>query len=154
MDPADLEPNGGNWRAHPQAQLVALKDVVAEVGWAGALLWNERTKRLVDGHARRELFAGQKVPVLVGSWTEEQERKILATLDPLAAMAEADTAKLAALLAEIDTESAAMGDMLAKLAQDEGITPPDFQPASIDEQGRLDEKAKTKCPECGHEFTP
>lgn len=125
MDPADLEPNGGNWRAHPQAQLVALKDVVAEVGWAGALLWNERTKRLVDGHARRELFAGQKVPVLVGSWTEEQERKILATLDPLSAMAEADAAKLAALLAEIDTESEAVQSLLDSLAHDnpQPITP-------------------------------
>jgi len=31
---------------------------------------------------------------------------------------------------------------------------PDFQPGTIDDQGRLDEKAKTTCPECGHEFTP
>lgn len=31
---------------------------------------------------------------------------------------------------------------------------PDFEPVGIDEQGRLDEKAKCTCPECGHEFTP
>lgn len=31
---------------------------------------------------------------------------------------------------------------------------PDFQPGSIDDQGRLDEKAKVICPECHHEFTP
>lgn len=31
---------------------------------------------------------------------------------------------------------------------------PDFQPTSEDDQFRLDEKAKVKCPECGHEFTP
>ncbi len=31
---------------------------------------------------------------------------------------------------------------------------PDFQPVGIDEQGRLDEKAKTQCPECGHVFEP
>ena len=41
--------------------------------------------------------------------------------------------------------------LLAKLAN--GIVP-DFQPGTIDDQGRLDEKAKTTCPECGHEFTP
>lgn len=29
-----------------------------------------------------------------------------------------------------------------------------FDPASIDEQGRLDIKEPIKCPECGHEFTP
>ena len=31
---------------------------------------------------------------------------------------------------------------------------PNFEPVGIDEQGRLDEKAKVTCPECGHEFTP
>jgi len=31
---------------------------------------------------------------------------------------------------------------------------PDFHPGTIDDQGRLDEKVKTTCPECGHEFTP
>jgi len=31
---------------------------------------------------------------------------------------------------------------------------PDFQPVGIEEQGRLDEKKKITCPECGAEFTP
>ena len=31
---------------------------------------------------------------------------------------------------------------------------PDFQPVGIEEQGRLDEKKKVTCPECGAEFTP
>lgn len=30
---------------------------------------------------------------------------------------------------------------------------PDFQPAGIDEQGRLDEKEPIICPECGHSWT-
>ncbi len=29
----------------------------------------------------------------------------------------------------------------------------EFDPGSIDDQGQLDEKKKTQCPECGHEFT-
>src|SRR5260370_23230818 len=67
-----LSDNPANWRRHPGKQLTALKDVLAEVGWAGALLYNERTKRLIDGHARKKVSSG-KVPVLVGSWSEEQE---------------------------------------------------------------------------------
>lgn len=31
---------------------------------------------------------------------------------------------------------------------------PNFEPVGIEEQGRLDEKKKVICPECGHEFTP
>jgi ParB-like chromosome segregation protein Spo0J len=41
--------------------------------------------------------------------------------------------------------------LIEKLA---GEIVPDFQPGTIDDQGRLDQKAKTTCPECGHEFTP
>ena len=29
---------------------------------------------------------------------------------------------------------------------------PDFEPVGIEEQGKLDEKVKTVCPNCGHEF--
>jgi len=29
---------------------------------------------------------------------------------------------------------------------------PDFEPAGIEDQGKLDEKKKIICPECGHEF--
>jgi hypothetical protein len=53
--PAELAENPRNWRTHPEAQTRALADVMAEVGWAGALLYNERTRRLIDGHARRKL---------------------------------------------------------------------------------------------------
>jgi hypothetical protein len=36
---------------------------------------------------------------------------------------------------------------------DLGLEIPDFQPVSLDEQPRLDQKAPIKCPNCGHEFT-
>ncbi len=155
--PAELAENPANWRRHPEAQINALSDVLSEVGWAGACLYNERTQRLIDGHARKKVALDQgaeRIPVLVGSWDEETERKILATLDPLASMAEADVVKLDALLRGVQTSSQAVAAMLAKMATDAGITPPDFQPVGIEEQGRLDEKARTTCPECGHEFTP
>src|SRR6516225_2336792 len=85
--PDELSDNPLNWRKHPEKQLTALKDVLADVGWAGALLFNERTNRLIDGHARKKISKSQeKVPVLIGSWSEEQEKKILATLDPLASL--------------------------------------------------------------------
>src|SRR5262249_3925260 len=149
--PDSLSDNPANWRRHPDQQLSALKDVLAEIGWAGALLYNERTRRLIDGHARKKVSSG-KVPVLVGSWSEEEERKILATLDPLAAMAEADTGVLAALLKQVETESDAVRELLANLAagdvdpggppdQTFGLTDPDDAPeppdAPITKQGDL-----------------
>jgi hypothetical protein len=122
VDAAQLTENPNNWRAHPQKQLDGIRDAIREVGWAGALLYNKRTKRLIDGHARKKLFEGQgEVPVLIGSWTEEQEKKILATLDPLASLAGADTDILDKLLREIDSGSEALQNLLSDLRQQNGL---------------------------------
>jgi len=104
MPAADLTEHPSNWRLHPPEQMSTLNAAIAEVGWAGALLYNERTGRLLDGHARRKIFAqrGAEVPVLIGDWDEETEKKILATLDPLGDMAETDTAMLEKLITEGD----------------------------------------------------
>ena len=117
--PAELAENPKNWRTHPAAQVEALEEVLGDVGWAGVCLYNERTKRLIDGHARRnvrpDLLVDGKLPVLIGSWTEEQEAKILATLDPLAAMAAADSGQLAGLLEGVSIQSAALHNLLAEM---------------------------------------
>lgn len=124
--PSELAENPANWRRHPEAQVNALTDVLSEVGWAGACLFNERTQRLIDGHARRKVALEQgaeKVPVLVGNWTEEQEAKILATLDPIASMAVADKDRLDALLRDVHTGSEALQQMLTDLAEKSGVIP-------------------------------
>jgi hypothetical protein len=154
---SELRPSPFNWRTHPKAQLDALRGVLAEVGYAGAALARELADgslELIDGHARAEVSGDSPVPVLVLDVTEDEAKKILATFDPLGAMAEADAGKLDALLRDVSSGSEAVQQMLSKLAEDAGVIPPDFQPASVEEQGRLDEKAKCKCPECGCEFTP
>ena len=119
LDPEQLDDNPENWRTHPDNQKAALTDMLAEVGWAGALLYNEKTKRLVDGHARKRVARG-KVPVLIGSWTEEQERKILATLDPIGTLANADAEALDRLLREVNIGSPEVSLMLEQVAHESG----------------------------------
>src|SRR5260370_24344346 len=73
-----------NWKFHPGEQLDSIGGLLDSVGWAGALLFNERTGRLLDGHARRKLAASRAsgpVPLLVGNWSEEQETLIPAYLE-------------------------------------------------------------------------
>jgi hypothetical protein len=156
-EPGELADNPANWRRHPQQQLDALRDVIAEVGWAGVCLYHERTGRLIDGHARKQVAKG-KVPVLIGSWDEAQEAKILATLDPLAAMAEANREALAALLPQVDSGSAALQQMLAGLAEGAGLLlpgsgqggePPPEDFASYGE----DIQTAYRCPKCGYEWS-
>ena len=74
------------------------REIVDEVSWAGAFLFNERTGRLIDGHARKKIARkGEKVPVLIGSWSEDEERKILLTFDAIGEMAIADKSALEGL---------------------------------------------------------
>lgn len=114
----ELTENPRNWRRHPPAQEAALRQLLAEVGCAGAALYNERTKRLIDGHLRRRVLRkGEKIPVLVGSWSEEQELKILLALDPIASMAGADKAALDQLLASVHFENSALDPLLQQLSE-------------------------------------
>lgn len=120
----ELRPNPKNWRTHPVAQQDALRGVLAEVGYAGALLAREADDGglvLIDGHLRAETTPDMEVPVLVLDVNEAEADKLLATIDPLGAMAEADAGKLDSLLREVDTGSEALQEMLAELAKDNGL---------------------------------
>ena len=61
------------------------------------------------------------VPVLILDLDEAEAAKLLVSLDPLAAMAEADKVKLDALLREVSTGSEALGLMLGQLAADSNL---------------------------------
>ena len=125
---SELLPNPKNWRTHPTAQADALKGVLAEVGIADAVIarrLEDGQLMLLDGHLRAETLGDQRVPVLVLDVDEAEGDKILATLDPLAALAETNAANLDALLRNVDTGNEALSQMLADLAEDGGVTPPD-----------------------------
>src|SRR5450759_985131 len=104
---ADLRPNPRNWRTHPKAQQEALRGILAEVGYADALLARETPEglQLIDGHLRAETTPDAIVPVLILDVTEAEADMLLLTLDPLAALAESDPESLKALLAQVETDS-------------------------------------------------
>ncbi len=112
-----LVPNPKNWRTHPKAQADALRGILAEVGYADALIARETPAGLVliDGHLRAETTPDQEVPVLVLDVTEEEADKILLTLDPLAGMAAANDEALKALAASVRFKTADIEALLRAL---------------------------------------
>src|SRR2546426_5451099 len=87
---SELVPSPLNWREHPPAQREALRGILEEIGFAGAILARKTPAGLlevIDGHLRVEELGDQEVPVLVLDVNEEEAKTLLATLDPLAAMA-------------------------------------------------------------------
>jgi DNA modification methylase len=147
----DLVPNPKNWRRHPAEQSRALKGLLTEIGYAGALLVRELADgrlMLIDGHLRAETTPKAMVPVLVLDVTEEEAEKILLTFDPVSTMALADKAQMEALLATVRTEDKAVAAMLERLAgesawqvaeQNEIVDPP----AQIDKAAELQAKWAT-----------
>ena len=134
----DLLPHPKNWRTHPKAQREALRGILKEIGFADALLARETAGglQLVDGHLRQSLDPDAQVPVLVLDLTEEEAEKLLASLDPLAAMAGRDEEILKGLLAGVETEDAALKALWDDLAPlhtpGEGECDPDDVPEPPD----------------------
>ena len=118
-EPDQLLANPSNWRIHPAAQQNALSGVLKEVGLVQNVVANRTTGHLVDGHLRVMLAMRENQPVVPVTWvelSEEEEHLILASLDPLAAMATADAGALDALLSSVQSGEAAVTAMLAELA--------------------------------------
>lgn len=118
-----LIPHPRNFRIHSKAQTDALRGLLSEIGFAGALLVRETPEglMLLDGHLRAETTPDAIVPVLVLDVDEEEGNKILASFDALSAMAETDSEALAALLKSVATDSEAVRAMFEGLARDAGI---------------------------------
>jgi len=115
----ELVQNPKNWRTHPAAQARALGALLKEIGYADALIARELPDgqlQLIDGHLRAETTPNTDVPVLVLDVSEEEADKLLATLDPLAAMAEADTGRLQALLESVRSDDEAVQELLRRTA--------------------------------------
>lgn len=113
----DLLPNPLNWRVHPPAQADAVRGLLTEVGQVDVLRAVETPEglMLVDGHLRGAIAPDSDWRVAVLDLTPEEMKLVLATFDPVGAMAEADHAKLETLLAEIEVESKELAALLEEL---------------------------------------
>ncbi len=98
---------------------------------------NRTTGHVVDGHARVEeaLSRGEPaVPVLYVELTPDEETLVLATLDPIGAMAGRDDEKLRALLADVSVDDAGLEALLRELRpRAVALADPDDVPAVPDE---------------------
>lgn len=116
-DPAKLAPNPRNWRKHPRRQRAALEEVLDRVGWVQDVVVNRRTGHLVDGHLRANAAAARGealIPVVYVDLSIDEERLVLAALDPLAGLARTDADQLRELLGDVDLGEGALASMFGK----------------------------------------
>ena len=122
----DIQDHPHQWRTHPAKQAEALRDVLDEVGVAGAMLVyaSERAGGAlvrIDGHGRKDLDPRATWPCLVLDVDDREADLLLATYDPISAQASADAAKLDELLRGVSTGSAALQSLLSEVAERAGL---------------------------------
>jgi len=137
---AELAKNPKNWRSHPKHQLSALRGILDDVGFAGAVLARQGPDGglvLIDGHLRKDTLAGETIPVLVTDLTEEEADKVLATFDPIGAMATRDDATLQQLLTTLSSSNAEVNALLERLGKlpEAGLTETDEEAPPIEDHG-------------------
>ena len=113
---SDLGENPKNWRRHPQFQVDALRGALDKIGYADALIAREVEGQLVllDGHLRAATTPDALVPVIVVDLSDSEADFLLATLDPLAALARTDGEMLKQLTSSFQLDHEALDKMLAE----------------------------------------
>ena len=139
----ELIPNEKNWRRHPREQVQMFQELVDEVGFADVVIVREVDGgyELIDGHMRTGMLQDETLPAIVVDLTDEEADILLTTLDPLGAMAKANTDKLTALREEISVDLTERLKDIPTMSEE----PVRVGPEPTRSSGMV-------CPECGHEF--
>jgi ParB-like chromosome segregation protein Spo0J len=165
-DPGDLVAHDRNWRGHPESQQKALVDALDSVGWVQTVVVNDRTGTIVDGHLRVALAMARgvtSIPVQHIDIDKQEEKLVLATLDPLAGLAATDEGALKGLLSDVSDQ---LGDELGRMTEDITGHRPDPAPAmptqdEIDRheitmaeryENRQPDLVDVTCEDCGYTF--
>jgi hypothetical protein len=115
----DLVPHELNPRTHSAAQRAALAALYEEIGFARSLLAYELPDgrlKLIDGHLRRALEPDMEVEVEVLDVSDDEARKLLLSIDPLAALAGYDAQVLDDLRRLTDTGSDVLRELWDTIA--------------------------------------
>jgi ParB-like nuclease family protein len=117
----ELVPHPENWRVHGADQRSALSQVLERLGIVSAIVTRQLEDgrlQILDGHLRADVLAEEMVPVVVVNLTEEEAREVLATFDPLASMATANTELLRALVDGLRGQNEGLDTVLSKAELD------------------------------------
>jgi hypothetical protein len=125
-----LRPNPLNPRIHPEGQRTALRALLEEIGLARSVLAyiadehkhlpaDQAPLTLIDGHLRRDALDDALVTVEVLDVTDAEARALLLSIDPLASLADYDTAILNRLRGSASTSSDALANLWNSIAQED-----------------------------------
>lgn len=146
-----IKPNPKNRNNHSKEQIERLCKIIMYQGFRNPLIISNRSGYLVAGHGRllaaKELGI-KEVPVIYQDFDDEDQEYTAAVSDnAISSWAELD-------LSGINADIPELGPFDIDLLGIKDFTVvPEFEPGTLEDQGKLDEKKPVECPNCGHKFT-
>jgi len=121
VDPNTLNPNPFNFRLHQKPQKDTMDDVFSEIGNIDGIKASKKTRNVIDGHMRVELYKEkqQNIPLVI--WLdledEEEERRAILMFDQVGDMARIDKKILADAISKTGIQNEMVKAMIKKLAE-------------------------------------
>lgn len=157
IDGLNLDP--ANVRTHGEKNIQAIAASLARWGQRSPIVVQKQGMVVRAGNGRvvaARSLGWKHIAALIVDESSVEATAFAIADNRTAELAEWDNEGLAALLQSMDSDDRMDAgfddsDLDVLIAE---LTTPNFEPVSIDEQGRLDQKSPTECPECGHIWTP
>lgn len=157
IDSLNLDP--ANVRQHGEKNMSAIAASLARWGQRSPVIVQREGMVVRAGNGRvmaARSLGWKHIAALIVDESSVEATAFAIADNRTAELAEWDSEGLASLLQSMDKDMQEVAgyskeDLDGLLAE---ITPPNFDPVGIDEQGRLDQKSPIECPECGHTWTP
>lgn len=151
INPKELKLYKKNPNKHPQEQIELFKKCIDFYGWRESIIVSNLSGQVVKGNGRviASISAGwETIPVVFQNFeTEAMEYGYVVSDNALSDYSEQEIDMIKETMIdypELDIELLAVQELKTE----------DFEPSTIEEQGKLDEKIKVymECPHCGEKF--
>lgn len=151
---SDLKSHPKNRNSHPADQIERLAKILKYQGWRYPVKVSKLSGFVTSGHGRIEaarLNKWKEIPVSFQDYDDEAQEYADVTADnAIASWSELDLSGINSDLGDLGPDFDI--EMLGLKQFD--VIPPNFEPGSLEDQGKLDEKKPNvvQCPNCGECF--
>jgi len=157
IDIESLIPYARNSRTHDDSQVAQIAASIKEFGFTNPVLI-DADSGIIAGHGRvlaaRKLKLSEVPCIRLGHLTETQKRAYVIADNKLAMNSGWDNEMLKLEFAELTEQGFDLDLTAFKTEEIQALNTPDFEPATEDDQGKLDQLDPKwiACPHCGKEF--
>lgn len=153
VDPTKIKLNKRNYNTHPETQIDSLCKGIKYYGFRDPVVISNLNGVTPEGEGRIRAAIKLKMPLIPVMFQDFDSEELQAQYglfhNAIAKQSDIDLSKVHVDIGQWGPDF----DMDLTGLDGFVIEPAEFEPGTIDDQGKLDEKKPVECPNCGHKFT-